>query len=503
MKNKDIYVTINDKEIKVIEGIKYENDELCVITNQKLYNLKQEEMNVEELIKVYKEKTELANVISNTFTVIIIDKIQKKLVCIQDVNGDTIPVYYYNNTEIIFTNKLLNIILNYSKEFEMNEKAIPYFVKKGFIPNKETLVKDIYKIIPGYNFEMNLLNRKIKFIKKKIKYPKINYTTDLYIEEFGKIININSKDKKIFTTLSNGYDSNFIYSFLDKNKPIEAFSIGGVTGRDETIQVRENIKAYNNTNLNIAYVSEETLNNYLDLVYNLEGAVYERGIFLQYELANKIKSKNEENTILFAGEGADQIFSAQYHNKIFYFWKMLKYIIKKILKRDFGDDLRNIFIKGGILDRTNPYNFLDYVITKKNGILMNNIGVNYIYPYLSKNIINFGYLNRYKNIKGKKSHKEACNKKIDSNILKNITKVGGSTEAIALFENCSYMNEIEEVVKNSKFNILRIKEDLSSDSYREYLLKVLYLEIFEYLFIKNASKINEYKEMKLSEFLKQ
>lgn len=504
MKRKDIFVIVNDKGIEVKEGIKYEDAEICVITNQHLYNLNQEEIDIKEVIELYKRGIELANVISNAFTMIVIDKIKKKIVCIQDMNGDTVPVYYYNNTEIIFTNKLLNIILKSSKKIEINEQVITSFLKKGFIIGKQTLINEVYKLVPKYNLEVDLLTLKEKSFKKKIEYPKIKkYTTDLYIEEFEKILDTNTKNKEVFTTLSNGYDSNFIYAFLDKDKPIEAFSIGGVAGRDETIQVAYNIRNHNNTNLNVAYVSEDTLNNYPDLIYILEGSTYERGIFLQYELANKIKDKKTDNVVLFAGEGADQIFAAQYYSNIISLWEISKYILRKMLKLKFGDNLRNLFIRGGILDKTNQYNFLNYVITKKNGILMNNLEIDYVYPYLYKNIINLGYYNRYKNFKDKKSHKEACNKKIDSDILKNVKKIGGATEAAALFENCSYMTEIENFVDNSKFNILKIKKNLSSDSYREYLLKVLYLEIFEYLFIQHSKDIEYEKDIKLVEFIKE
>lgn len=138
----------------------------------------------------------------------------------------------------------------------MNQESISYFMKKGYISNKSTLLKDIYKLIPNYNLVINFNDKyKEKHIKKKIKYVKINKdNTDLYINEFKKIINNREKNKKVYVTLSNGYDSNFIFRFLDKNKPIEAFSIGGVSGRDETIMVQENIKSYHNTNLNISYV---------------------------------------------------------------------------------------------------------------------------------------------------------------------------------------------------------------------------------------------------------
>lgn len=500
---KNLFVRINGNKVIIKDGMYYQDNNFYVITNQPIYNFEQKEISLEKIIDWYRDGIELANVIVNNFSIIIIDKKQNKLTCIQDINGDTIPIYFYkHNEEFMFTNKIINIINSYQDSFCINKHAISYFIKKGYIPNKETLVKNIYKVMPKHNLIIDLKKQKIKFIKKKIVYKKIkNYTTDLYINEFKKKIYNNEKNKNVFLTLSNGYDSNFIFSFLDKNKSIEAFTVGGIAGVDESKQVANNIKDYNNTKLNVSYVNENTLENYPDLIYNLEGAVYERGIFLQYELLNSIKQKELNNAIMFFGEGSDQIFSYEYYNKWFYYFRSIVYFLLMLIKHPFGDEIRNFHIRGGLIDKASKYETLTYKIIKKNGILMNNLGITTEYPYLNRNIINIGHWKRFENILKKRSHIKACNKKIEPNILKSIAKIGGATDPIALFSNCSYIEKIESFVSKSKYNILKINKNQSSNKYLNYLLKVLYIEIFEYLFIKNSSSINDMKNLTLSQFL--
>lgn len=500
---KDLFVLIDNEQVIIKEGMFYQDDDFYVITNQPIYDFNQKEIELKKIIEWYRDGTELANVISNTFSILIVDKINHKLSCIQDINGDTVPIYFYkHNEEFLFTNRLTNIINNYQDSFCMNEQAVSYFIKKGYIPNKETLVKNIYKMIPKRNLIINLEKQEMKFIKKKIVYEKIkNYTTDLYIKEFKNKISNSERNKNVFLTLSNGYDSNFIFSFLDKNKPIEAFSIGGIAGVDESKQVANNIKDYHNTQLNVSYVNEKTLESYPELIYNLEGAVYERGIFLQYELLNSIKQKETNNTIMFFGEGADQVFSYEYYNKWFYYFRCAIYFLLMLIKQPFGDELKNFHIKGGLIDKASKYDTLTYKIIKKNGILMNNLEITTVYPYLNRDIINIGHWKIYENILKKKSHIKACSKEIEPNILKSIAKIGGATEPIALFSNCSYIEKIEDYVSKSKYNILRINKDASSNKYLNYLLKVLYIEIFEYLFIEHPSKIKDKKSLTLSQFL--
>ena len=448
---------------------------------------------------------ELSNIISNQFTIIIVEKKLKRVLCIQDMNGDSVPVYYYkkDNTFII-SNKLINI-LDFIAKPKINEKVVNIFIKKGYIPNKETLIYNVCKLIPEYNLFIELDNINIdKLIKKKIKLNKIkNYNVDLYIGVFKKIIEKAEKNKYIFTTLSGGYDSNFIYALLNKNKPIEGFTVGGISGRDETKVVGDNVKDYKNTNLNISYVDNNTLNNYPDLIYKLEGAVYEKGIFLQYALLNSIKNKDKNNVVLISGEGSDEIFSLEYFSKLKYLYRSIKNILIPIKNENWKDEINNINIKGGFLYQFNSKEAIRCIIIKKSGILMNDANIYYLHPYLNRNIIDIAYTNRYKNIKYKTSHIKACKKVINDNILNRIKHMPGSTEPIALFKNFKYIKQIESIVNKSTYNILNIKIRESNNNYLDYMLKILYLEIFEYLFVKNYKDIENKRNYKLEDILKE
>ena len=505
MKNKNMYIIINENNVKVKEGIKYENDDFCIVVNTPLYDNNHKKLKLNNVLMMYLQNIELANVVSNTFSVVIIDKKNQQVTCIQDLNGDSIPIYYFkHNKQLVFTNKIVNIINLYSNiSFDMNEKSVKRFMKKGFIANQETLLSNIFKVLPKYNVTVYLDNKKKdKFCKKKIRYSKLKgINTEKYISEFKKILENYEKNKNVFTTLSNGYDSNFIFRFLNKNKTIEAFSIGGIAGRDEASLVEKNIQDYRGVHLNKAYVDEKTLENYPDLIYHLEGALYEQGIFLQYELSNTIHQKGNKNMILFSGEGSDQVFSWSYHSKFIDFLKQFRYFLSVVKHFFENDELSNLRIPGGFLNITSYYHSLTYVILKKNGILMNDINISYVHPYLMRPIIDIAYANRHLNLNDKKSHIKACEREIDPKIMKNIMNVGGTTEPIALFKNCSYLGRIENLVRNSKYNILKVSKERSFNEYLDYLLKVLYLEIFEYIFVKRSLTEENIKNTKLSDIL--
>ena len=81
------------------------------------------------------------------------------------------------------------------------------------------------------------------------------------------------------------------------------------------------------------------------------------------------------------------------------------------------------------------------------------------------------------NFFNKTSHIKVCKEIIHPSIMNNVIKLGGTTEPIALFKYCSYMKELEEYVKSSKFNIMKIrKKDITSNNYLNYVLMLLRLQ---------------------------
>ena len=93
--------------------------------------------------------------------------------------------------------------------------------------------------------------------------------------------------------LSNGYDSNLILhtirSFI--NRRIHAFTIGGKKGRNEIPFVSNNLRSYNNIVHHTGIVDECIFEYFPDIVWRLDGTLYEGGVFLQYALSKLAREK--------------------------------------------------------------------------------------------------------------------------------------------------------------------------------------------------------------------
>ena len=83
-------------------------------------------------------------------------------------------------------------------------------------------------------------------------------------------------DDEYAVTLSAGYDSNSILSYIKRAQPgsrVEAFSIGGQRGINETDDARTIARMYSNVSFHSSLVGPHTLEYLDEIVHMLEGSV--------------------------------------------------------------------------------------------------------------------------------------------------------------------------------------------------------------------------------------
>ncbi len=233
---------------------------------------------------------------------------------------------------------------------------------------------------------------------------------------------------------------------------MKAFSVGGARGVDETPIASKIASLYDGVKFSSSLVTTETICHLDEIVEMLEGAVYERGIFLQYELAKLLR----ENSIskLYCGECADQVF----HENTY-----------KAIPQD-------TFLYGY---SDTPYQMAVYAVLKKNKMIMDAYGIDSIYPFLTTEMIDVGYKTRTINGATKEFHKTQCRKMFPQAVLDLIEKQGGTTDLSALFEpdfDCG------AAVKKCKYyspDFMLTQKYPPDEAVRDYYLTLLFIESFE------------------------
>lgn len=403
------------------------------------------------------------NAFKGPFQVIIFDKNSRELLITQHLFGNGRNIYFCKRDNTIYLSSTLRELKNIlAIQFKLNISMLPHYFYNGFLAGTHTLVDGVQKLEAGmYYIIKNDCIHKYKLapnleqmqLKQQADYTQLENEYSKALSDSISELDISSEDK-LAISLSGGFDSNCILHNFKKQYPqkrIEAFSIGGIKGVDET-GIASKIAAFYDVNFTTSFVNTETLKHLDEIVAILEGSVYERGIFLQYELA-KIIRKNNINTLI-CGECADQVFHQNTYKNI----------------------PDNTFLYGY---NETPYQMAVYTVLRKNRMIMDAYNIQTIYPFLTPQMIGIGYKTKDLNCFTKEFHKAQCKKILPHYVLELIIKQGGTTDLQALFPDdfdCS--KAITKCKYYSKDFILTQKYD-REEAIRDYYLSLLFLESFE------------------------
>lgn len=200
-----------------------------------------------------------------------------------------------------------------------------------------------------------------------------------------------------------------------------------------------NVGEYDNVSLTCSRTDSETLSHLPDIVWRLEGAVFERGIFLQYELARLVAESGI--SYLICGECADQVMNMRYLDK----GALEMSGSKKVTNKEF------------------PYYYGNNMVLKKNGVMANSFGIDCRYPYLDDEFISIAKALRLRNGFNKQFHVDNCRRVLPRGIVENIAKKGGATDCHSLFNSSAEISEFKSMVWKSV--VRKIVPDLSRASF--------------------------------------
>lgn len=373
--------------------------------------------------------------VTGVYIALIYDTAAKKLYGYHDRSTSPYILYYTENNGSVYIGTSLKSLLTASEiKRKLNEFAVEDFIVNGYNYGAETLICDVLKLKAFHRIEVGTDG----CVQAKTAYPLTEMTKGEAIDAFRPVVDRAVRkcfdgEPEINLPLSSGFDSNYIayISEKDSDVPINAFSVGGKFGKNELPVVEKNAKIYKRMDLRSALTDDDTLQNLPDIVWRLEGSVYEVGLFLQYELA-KLVSENGKK-YLICGECADQV--------------MNKYYLQKDRIEPEKADGKPMYYEFSEY----PFIFGNYLILKKSGIMANSFGIETRYPYLDNEVVSVSHALRSINGKDKRVHTANCSECLPEEILQNMSKIGGATECHSLFNTPQEIKNFFAAVEISHF----------------------------------------------------
>lgn len=445
------------------------------------------ELTSEQLARRFqKEGVGMTRGLWGRYNLIVVNIQKQRVYTFQDWLGGPYPLMICGRDHMISISDSLPWMLERYKGWKMDDEAAADFLKEGRIHGPHSLIQGIYKQPPSYRAEIDLKTGAIRFFAAHYRFPKDpvrNFKE--YVEVFERSLkSAIAQDDAVGCALSGGYDSNLSLNRLRelRDGTITAFTVGGLVGSDERPAASHIAGQYKDVRTVQGEVGPDTLQEFPRIVYQLEGAVYERGVFLQYVLRRLAEQEKVKSLVL--SEGADQVLCP------------LVRIIRWPKKFRPMRELR-------------PYDMVSLVVMPKNSLMLRDTGITPRYPYLRERYLRITRSLYLKNKMHKYHHRQAVLSALPQGIVADIQKIGGATQAMALFNEDFPFENFKAKALSLRWHDPQVpvlvggKDQLEGKMDR--CLKLMYLYLFEQIYIlpQNDQARREAAQKSLKEYLDQ
>ena len=324
----DDQVALGHRRLSIIdlEGGKQpmfnEDGSLVCIFNGEIYNFQtlREELiaaghtfatrsDTEVLLHGYEQwGNQLPGKLRGMFTFVIWDQKTKTMFGARDIFGIK-PFYYYNQDGLfLFGSEIKSFLAHPGFKKELNEERLPEYLSIEYIPNEETMFKNVYKLPSGCMFTWENGELTVE------RYYEIKYHVDdsKSLEEWEKIITDTFAesvaahqiaDVEVGCFLSSGVDSSYMAALAHVDK---TFTVGFANKQyDETDYAQEFSKHIGVKNYAYRITPEEYWANLGKIQYHMDEPLADAASVALY-FVNREASKQVK--VCLSGEGADEFF---------------------------------------------------------------------------------------------------------------------------------------------------------------------------------------------------
>ena len=248
------------------------------------------------------------------------------------------PFYYYLDDDYFACSSELRALKSITGSNTINKTALYTYLQLTYVPEKLSMLQDIYKLEPGSCIEIK--NNKTVFekyysLKIQDTYKEIKNKNDVFLNLLNQSISDRLvSDVPVGSFLSGGIDSSVITALASKqNKNLKTFSIGFKDNKhfDESVYAEVIAKKYK-TDHQTFYLNEAEGESELDNFLNsIDEPFADSSAFNVFILSQKTKKHVK---VVLSGDGADELFAG--YNKHRAEWMIRNQKAKTLLIKNVG-----------------------------------------------------------------------------------------------------------------------------------------------------------------------
>lgn len=441
-----------------------------------------------------------------SFVIVIFDEKMRTGYIFQSEYGMYLPIYYHSSSDgVLFSTSLKPLLRRMSASRELNGEAVKTFLLyEHIIPNATTLIKGVYKVVPHKYLRIDCQKRVIAvepLVTSSVRMSKAVARQELLPSIEANIRRLQRHVcGKMATTLTAGWDTNLILFTLSQaaQEEIAAVTIDGGKVQNEIPATRQILQAYQQVTHLTSTIQPSIVEALPNMVWMLEGAVFENGMFLRYELG-KVFAQHGIHTV-FLGACADQVLYPQTMFK-----RLAHYVPQSAWKeqvihlaqrvKDWGikqerleeRELRRQItqITASVYSKDVTYHLDIEFLLKMHGLIFNGFGVQGLFPFLNRTTAHcaqaLGMSNRQKRV-----YKAKIRERLPSAITQYFKKSGAVVDAPGLvaahqtmFLRILQTPFVQTIIQDAFGHIIT----QAPAAYYKLLLQAAYLYLFNELFV--------------------
>ncbi|MFA4890012.1 MAG: asparagine synthase (glutamine-hydrolyzing) [Candidatus Paceibacterota bacterium] len=312
-----------------------EDGNLVIIFNGEIYNYKELEKNLidkghkfktksdtEVLVHLYEEEGEMMlNKLRGMFTFCIYDKKKKTAFLARDFFGIK-PLYFLRQGGMFaFASEIKSLLRLPDYKPEVNDEAVFHFLSFQYVPTRETMFKNIYRLPASSYLKINIIDDKMEektywefdFNQKAISEKDAK---EKLLDILGDSVSCHMiSDVPVGAFLSGGIDSTAIVALMKsdfetrsrtsgKTGKIHTFSIG-FDEINEFEDARRAAKYLGTDHHEIKISPREYFDKLPDIFWHFDEPVADPSAVALYFVARETAKKVK---VVLSGEGADELF---------------------------------------------------------------------------------------------------------------------------------------------------------------------------------------------------
>lgn len=306
------------------QPLSFENERYWIIFNGELYNYIeirdkliesglsfQTNSDTEALLALYSVKKEkMMHDLRGMFAFVIWDKLEKTVFGARDPFGIK-PLFFQEKEGVTYFSSEKKSILSIG-DSELNEAVLQLYLTFQYVPENETMSKNIFELEPGTYFSKKIgdklsINRYWKPSFQPIMTD-LNKAKSQILNTLLDSVNVHMRsDVPVGAFLSGGIDSTAIVALAKETNPkIQTFTVGFENENYSEISVAETtaeklqVEHFTHT-----ITPEEFLRELPKIIWHLDDPVADPSVVPLYFLAREARKQVK---VVLSGEGADELF---------------------------------------------------------------------------------------------------------------------------------------------------------------------------------------------------